>query len=151
MSATTGYLGSHECPSWLACGTVLSELGRNRSRCRLAYRRFVEVGLCKRMVSPLASAVGGVFLGASDWVKRMRRELAEQPAAAGVPQHRRLAWRPGVGDVVAAVGEAFRVEGSRLQESRRHSNDARLAAVYLSRQLNSRQTRTAPLSLGGHP
>ena len=148
-SSYGGYLGSHECPCWLACGMVLSELGRNRSRCRLAYRRFVEAGLCEKVVSPLASAVGGVFLGASDWVEGMRRELAEQPAATDVPQHRRLAWRPGVADVVAAVGEAFRVEGSRLQESRRHGNDARLAAVYLSRQLTDERVAAIGEHFGG--
>lgn len=148
-SSYCGYVGLHECPPWLACDAVLSELGKNASGRRLAYRRFVEAGLSKPTVSPLASAVGGVFLGGTEWVEQMRRQLAEQPLAPGVPKQRYLAWRPKAEDVVAMVSEVFGVEEVALQESRLHGNDARQAAVYLTRELTDEQLAAIGKQFGG--
>jgi len=83
--------------------------------------------------SPLEAVVGGMFLGRGPWVDRWRRRLAEELIREDVPAQRQLAWRPTLDDVVAAVSQAFEVDPADVLASRRHGNQARLAAIYLAR------------------
>lgn len=93
-SSYQDYLGIRQAPAWLDWEAVLNELSQEKSRARWAYRRFVEAGLSEPPSSPLAAAVGGMFLGSDAWVARWRRRLAEEPVRATVPVQRELAWRP---------------------------------------------------------
>ena len=129
-SSYQDYLALRKAPAWLDWQTVLTEIGKSRSRARLAYRGFVEAGLREPPASPLEGAVGGMFLGSREWVERWRRLMAAEPVREGVPAQRQLAWRPTVADVVETVSEGFGVEASELCVSRRHGNEARLAAIY---------------------
>jgi hypothetical protein len=132
-SSYRDYLGVRTAPAWLDWQTVLAEVAKERSRARSAYRRFVEAGLSEPPASPLEAVVGGMFLGRSEWIDRWRRRLAEEPIRQGVPAQRQLAWRPTLDEVVAAVSQAFDVDPADVLHSRRHGNEARLAAIYLSR------------------
>lgn len=134
-SSYRDYLGMRRAPAWLDWETVVGELGKDRSFARSGYRRFVEAGLSEPPKSPLESAVGGMFLGTTEWVERWRRRLAAEPLREGVPAHRNLAWRPSLEEVAEAVSHAFGVELSELCLSRRHGNEARSAAIYLARQV----------------
>jgi putative transposase len=148
-SSYQDFLGGRKAPAWLDWQTVLAEVAKDRSRARSAYRRFVEAGLSEPPASPLDGAVGGMFLGRGDWVDRWRRRLAEEPMRQGIPAQRELAWRPTVEDVVAAVSQAFDVDPARLSESRRHGNEARLAAVYLARLLTDEAVGAIGQRFGG--
>jgi chromosomal replication initiation ATPase DnaA len=132
-SSYRDYLASGNAPAWLDRETVIGGLAKDASLTRLAYRRFVEAGLSESVRSPLTDAVGGVFLGASDWVDRWRRRLSEEPARGAVPAVRQLAWRPTLEDVVAEVSKDFDVKPAELLVRLRHGNEARSAAIYLAR------------------
>lgn len=133
-SSYQDYLAVRKAPEWLDCETVLGALGKNRSRARSAYRCFVEAGLSEPPKSPLERAVGGMFLGSGEWIDGWRRRLSVEPVREEVPLQRKLAWRPTLEQVVGTVSEAFGVEPTELRVSRRHGNEARSAAIYLTRQ-----------------
>lgn len=132
-SSYRDYLSSKPGPEWLDCQTVLAEMNQDPRRARQAYRRFVEQGADEP--SPLKSVVGGVLLGSSNWVDRVRRKLAEKPESREVPTQRELAWRPSVDVILELVSRTYEVERSSVLERRRHGNDARLAALWLCRRL----------------
>ncbi|NLX97274.1 MAG: hypothetical protein GXY83_13955 [Rhodopirellula sp.] len=148
-SSYQDYLALRKAPAWLDWQTVLTEIGKSRSRARLAYRGFVEAGLREPPASPLEGAVGGMFLGSREWVERWRRLMAAEPVREGVPAQRQLAWRPTVADVVETVSEGFGVEASELCVSRRHGNEARLAAIYLTRLLTDEGVSAIGQQFGG--
>jgi REP element-mobilizing transposase RayT len=66
-----------------------------------------------------------------------------------VPLQRQLAWRPSIEGVVEAVGQAFGVKREEVLVSRRHGNDARLAAVYLARQVTDEAVGAIARCFGG--
>jgi putative transposase len=148
-SSYQDYLGMRKAPAWLDWETVLSEVARDRSRARAAYRRFVEAGLLQPLPSPLEAAVGGMFLGSSAWIEWWRRDLAREPARKAVPLQRQLAWRPGVDDVIAAVAQTFAVEAAVVLVRRRHGNDARLAAIYVARRVTDEGVGAIGRRFGG--
>ena len=134
-SSYQDFLGLRKTPAYLDWESVLGELAKDRSQARAGYRRFVEAGLSEPPQSPLKGAVGGMFLGSGDWVNQWRRRLSEEPVPQGVPAHKQLAWRPTPAEVVEAVSKVFAVERSDLLAVRRRGNEARSAAIYLTRLL----------------
>jgi hypothetical protein len=58
----------------------------------------------------------------SAWIEGRRRRLAEEPVEGDVPRKQQRAWRPGIEDVLKAVGQAFGVERQGVVASRRHGN-----------------------------
>ncbi|NQT16436.1 MAG: transposase [Planctomycetes bacterium] len=148
-SSYQDYLGVRKSPAWLDWETILGELAKARSRARSAYRRFVEAGLSEPPSSPLKAAVGGMFLGDAEWVEAWRRRLAEEPVREEIPAQRQLAWRPTLEDVAGAVCKAFGVEMADLSASRRHGNDARSAAIYLSRLVTDEPAGVVAHHFGG--
>jgi REP element-mobilizing transposase RayT len=148
-SSYQDYLGVRKAAAWLDWQTALAEVAKDRSRARSAYRRFVEAGLSEPPASPLEAVVGGMFLGRGEWVDRWRRRLAEEPIRQGVPAQRQLAWRPTVEDIVGAVSQAFGVEPAEVLASRRHGNQARLAAIYLARLVSDEAVGVIGRCFGG--
>jgi len=143
------YLNAGKAPAWLDWQTVLAEVAKDPSRARSAYRRFVEAGLSEPPASPLEAVVGGMFLGRGEWIDRWRRRLAREPIRQDVPAQRRLAWRPTIEDVVAAVSQAFDVAPGDVLASRRHGNEARLAAIYLARSVGDGAVAAIGRHFGG--
>ncbi len=135
--------------AWLDWETVLREHSKDLRNARRAYQRFVEAGIAEPPISPVKSAVGGLFLGRSSWVEQMRKELAEEPEDAKVPQRRRLAWRPAEADILRVVQDHFGAGPRDLKQIRRHGNDARVAAVYLLRRLTDKKVTTLAQQFGG--
>jgi len=78
-SSYPDYLAMRKAPAWLDWQTVGGELGKDLSRARPAYRPFMEAELREPPNSPLATAVGGMFLGSAEWVEWWRRRLAAEP------------------------------------------------------------------------
>ena len=128
------YLDPRNAPRWLDWETVLQEIGSDAAQSRRQYIRFVESALAGPIESPLAGVIGGVLLGNQAWVDRMKRRVEGRAPQRGVPARRRLALRPGLEQVEAAVCAACAVESADLCAVRRHGNDARMAAVYLARE-----------------
>jgi len=136
-SSYPAYLDRRKAPDWLDWKTVVLERAKSLSRARAGYRRFVEAAIGERVKSPLEFAVGGAFLGSSDWVDRMRARVAEEPEDPNVPSRRRLAARPSSANILAAVADQFGVDARAFSAVRRHDNEARTAAIYLHRRLTN--------------
>ncbi len=81
-----------------------------------------EAGVAEPPSSPLKAAVGGMLLGSSAWIEGWRRRLAEEPVERDMPLKQQRAWRPGIEDVLKAVGQAFGVEREAVVASRRHGS-----------------------------
>jgi REP element-mobilizing transposase RayT len=125
------YAGGKKAIEWLAVDTVLSD-GRKRALAerRRAYRRYVEGVLMESLPdSPMEKASGGLILGATAWVEKMRKRLrgdrVEQKAL------RRLECRPDWDDVRAAVEKVKREPWESFAE--RHGDLGRDLALYLGR------------------
>jgi putative transposase len=131
------YWGRRRPPEWLDCETILGEFAADQRQARRAFRRFLKAGMSEPEESPLAAAVGGMFLGTIAWVDAWRRRLAKEPPSKDVPSRKRLAWRPTPDDIVTAVSAAFDVEPADILIRRRRGNDARMAAMYLVRSLTN--------------
>ncbi|MBN2580614.1 MAG: transposase [Pirellulales bacterium] len=148
-SSCADYLGLRRAPEWLDTESILGEIGHNRKRARQTYRRFLYAGISEPPGSPLADAVGGMFLGTTAWVNAWRRRLARTPIRKSVPSQKRLAWRPKLEDVIAVVSETFNVDPEALHTCRRHGNDARSAAIYLARSLTDTPVNQIGRHFGG--
>jgi REP element-mobilizing transposase RayT len=129
------YLRSRQAPEWLDWRTVLAEIGTNPRTARKRYQRFVEEGIGGRIRSPLKDVVARVLLGSATWVEQMRKTLADAQEDANVPALKHLAWRPSPEQIESAVSTAFGVELEQLFTKRVRNNEARAAALYLSRML----------------
>jgi len=124
-------------PAWLDWQTVLGEHAKDMRKARLAYRRFLEAGLRRPPQSPLTSAVGGVFLGTSDWIDQLRASLAKEPVDHNVPARAQLRQRLTSEQVIHVVKQHFKVTEDVLRQPRRHRNEPRIAAIYLLRRLSN--------------
>jgi putative transposase len=131
------FLRARGAPDWLDWQSVLDEMGKNRSRTRQAYRRFIEQGMKEETSSPLEYVVGKVLLGSADWVEKMRKALGHEAPDGNVPERRRLAWRPSTEQIETAVAEEFGVDVDVLLAGRVRNNEARAAALYLLRRLTN--------------
>ena len=136
-------------PAWLDWKTVLREHAKDVPKSRRAYRRFVEAGLRQPPESPLTSAVGGMFLGASDWVDQMRASLAKEPVDRNVPALKQLRLRPTADQVIAVVEQHFQVADKVLRQPRRHRNKPRIAVIYLLRRLSDEPVHVLARQFGG--
>jgi len=131
------FLNSRGAPEWLDWQVVLDEIGKNRSRSRQAYRRFVEQGIHEKTSSPFRDVVEKVLLGSEEWVERMRRVLGEEGPDANVPLRGQLAWRPSMEEIEIEAAKEFGVKIGVLQAKRVRNNEARAAALCLIRRLTS--------------
>ena len=131
------FLDRRKAPDWLDWTTVVLEHCTSLSAARRAYRRFVEAGIDQSSKSPLESAYGGMLLGSDSWVEKMRAMLASQEDDPNVPARRRLAGGVDSSMIMKAVAEHFQASPEVFTLIRKRNNDARSAAIYLSRQLTS--------------
>jgi len=148
-SSCRDYLGRRRPPEWLAWEEALSKHGRTMRAARQQYRQFLNEGLRGRVPNPLADAVASTVLGSPSFVERMRKWLGRRLPDADVPAARKLRSVLSPADVAAAVAESFRAEPSTLCTRGAHGNDARSAAIYLSRKLTDATGRQIGERFGG--
>ena len=70
-------------------------------------------------------------------------------ADQNVPEWKHLAWRPSPEQIESAVSAAFGVDLAKLFAKRIRNNDARVAALYLSRMLTGVSTTELAKRYGG--
>lgn len=143
------FLQSRGVPDWLDWRTVLDEMGKNRSRTRQAYRRFVELGLSTEIPSPLEQVVGKVLLGSQQWVEKMRQQLGHDEVDGNIADLREVVWRPTKEAIEAEVAADFGVDLPLILSKRVRNNDARMAALYLIRQLTNEPATQLASRYGG--
>ena len=156
------YLDPQGAPRWLDWRTILSEISTRESAARIAYRRFVEAGLGTPLPNPLDDAVDGWLLGSSrfvaryqdcqDWGQALRNsELAE----SGVEHDRDdvppipNSEVPDPEALLRAVAAEFGVTREQQLARGRHQNHARLAALWLCRELLHESLGQLGIRFGG--
>jgi len=135
-------------PPWLDWKTVLHEHSRNLANARRAYQRFVENGIDNPPSPPLAAAVGGLFLGSTPWLEKIRERLDREPRDPNVPTRQRFSRHPKSSEIFRVVGDQFAATQSTWTEKRRHGKDARNAAIYLVRHLTAEPVTTIAKQFG---
>ena len=128
------YAGARSCPEWLGRDEVLASFGRTLRTARRAYREYVLAGVASPPADPLRAADAGGLLGSSEFIQSMRKRLEGLLPERDVPTARALRQSLPVEAVATATAEAFGVTVASLRERGRHGNEARKAAIYLTRQ-----------------
>ena len=93
-----GYLRKAWELPWVTYGRVLGEFAKEASLARRRYGRFLRAGVEDPPSSPFEDAKGGLLLGSTECVDRVRRMLGERREDPDVPQLRQtfgrvLRWR----------------------------------------------------------
>jgi len=147
-SSCRHYFDSRGRPDWLAWEEVLREHGGTVRTARRRYREYLAAGVASPPASPLKDAVAGTVLGSPGFVATVREWLEDRLVREEeIPSARELAGRCSVAEVERAVAGAYGVAVPDLRRRRRGAgNEARLAAIYLSRRLTGLGVR----ELGGH-
>jgi len=128
-----GYVRGARKLGWITYGRVLGEFGTEASQARRRYKRFLYAGLDDSPASPFDDALGGLLLGSSAFVDRVRRLLGEKPEDLDVPQLGHLRPRPTLEAITAAVATHFDVDAADWVPGRRSNHAARAVAAYLAR------------------
>ena len=132
-SSCPGYVHPNRRLDWVCYDRVLGEFGHGTAAVRRSYRNFLRAGLAEPPLSPLAEAVGGLIVGTSEFVDRIRRLIHDQPEDQEVPQRKRVRKRPDLATIAGTVAAHFGVERSRWAAGRRSGDAARAVAAYLAR------------------
>ena len=130
-SSYRGFIGRGKKEEWVEYSGILSEFGRDQTRARRGYRKYVEEGLSQEAQSPLGGLRGGLVLGGEAFVEKIKGMLGGKRISREVPERRRLIKVPSPEEVIRAVAKAFGVKGGEIQSKRSRWNTARKAAMYL--------------------
>jgi putative transposase len=133
FSSYPGYHWAARALPWVTYSSVLGEFGREVSKARSAYRRFVAAGVKQPPGNPFAEAVQGLVLGSGSFLSRVRGLLDHRSADRAVPQLAHLRARPSLAEIKEAVAEEFGVRADRWGPGRRSDDASRAVAAYLGR------------------
>lgn len=132
-SSCPGYVDVRRRLDWVCYERVLGEFGHRGEQARRSYRQFLRAGLERPPPSPFAEAVGGLLVGTSEFVDRIRRLIQDRPEDRETPQLKQVRSRPELATIAAAVAAHFGVEPNRWAVGRRSDDAARAVAAYLAR------------------
>ena len=143
-----GYVREARKLDWISYGRVLGEFGTAASGARRRYGRFLRAGLDDPPASPFDNAVGGLLLGSSAFVERVRRLLGEKPEDLDVPELGRLRPRPALEAIIVAVAGHFEIDPADWVPGRRSNDAARAVAAYLGRRRFGYPAKAVAAALG---
>jgi REP element-mobilizing transposase RayT len=132
-SSCAGYVRVRHRLDWVCYERVLGEFGRGDEAARRSYGKYLRVGLEQPPPSPFTEAVGGLIVGTSEFVDRIRCLIENRREDSEIPQLKRVRSRPALAAIVQAVSAHFGVEGKCWAAGRRSDDAARAAAAYLAR------------------
>ena len=98
--------------------------------------------------SPFRQALGGLLLGSSEFIERIRRRLQDRPADADVPQLEELRPRPSLATILTAVGEHFDRDPADWSRGTRSDDAGRAVAAYLARRRFGYRAAAVAAALG---
>ena len=133
FSSYPGYHWTARALPWVTYAGVLGEFGREASKARAAYRRFVAAGVKQPPRSPFSEAIHGLVLGSESFLSRVRRLVDQRPVDLAVPQLERVRAKPSLAEIKQAVGEEFGIRPDRWGRGRRSDDASRAVAAYLGR------------------
>jgi len=98
--------GLEPSPSWLTTSAVLERFAGEADRASLRFQEFLRDGI--KAPGPWSALQGQVFLGSAGFAERMARALMPDPVSSEIPRADRLAARPALASLLAAVTAADR-------------------------------------------
>jgi REP element-mobilizing transposase RayT len=143
------YFAERGAPAWLAWNEVLAGHGVALRQARNDYMRFLMEGLSRKISDPLDGAVASAVYGTVSFVDKVRSWLDDRIPDREVPAARELAKRIGVEEIQRVVCSEFGAQRDALTRKRDRYNEARSAAIYLSRKLTSTPLAEVGAQFGG--
>ncbi len=128
-----GYVHKARELPWVTYSRVLGEFAKMASLARRRYGRFLRAGVEDPPSSPFEDAAGGLLLGSTEFVDRVRRMLGERREDQDVPQLRQLQPRPALETIKVKVAVEFAVDPGNWSPGRRSDDAGRAVAAYLAR------------------
>ncbi|MEW6359117.1 MAG: transposase [Planctomycetota bacterium] len=127
------YFEERGAPEWLAWEEALGEHGRSLREARRRYRKYLAEGISSRAKSPLEEARASTLLGSADFLGKMGEWLRDRTPERDVPAARELGAAISVEEIERAVCRAYGISPEALRRRGSRGNEARGAAIYLSR------------------
>ncbi len=131
-SSHWGYLNKKQCPTWLQSTAVLSRFGGLKD-----YQKFIGEGVEEEIQEFYRGPYQKPVLGSKAFIQRVIEKLGEKARVeAEKPQSRQIFGR-GIEEIVEATAREYgkRPEALRGRRKRGNEGEARMVAIYLSRQL----------------
>lgn len=147
-SSYRGYQRARQAVDWVCYDRVLGALAKDQRQARRGYVRFVCDQIGKPTVSPFAKAVGGLLLGSTEFVDRMRHLLSNRPEDRQMPQLTKLRHRPLLPTIARVVAQHFGTEADNWQPESRHDDASRAVAAYLARRQFGYSAKETASALG---
>lgn len=136
-SSYPAFIGKVKAPDWLETEWLLSQFGKKKIEAINNYKDFVEEPDIKVLENPAKDLVGGLILGAPDFVGWVKEKiLLSRPDEKEIPQLRQLKPTIKVDTIAEAVCREFKCSRESIIERGRKNNIARDLAIYLSRAIS---------------
>jgi putative transposase len=131
-SSHWGYLNKEQCPVWLETGAVLS-----RFRGLQEYQNFMHDKVEKEIEDFYRGPYQRPMLGSKAFVERVIEKLGDKARVEAEKTDSRAIFGIGIEEIVGATAREYgkRVEEIRRRRRRGDENEARMMAIYLSREL----------------
>ena len=143
------YFGARGAPGWLAWREILSGHGARLGEAQREYWQFLDRGLSGRLRDPLEDAVASTLFGSQVFVEGVRSLLRKRPPKREVPAWRKLQEHVTVEDVEELICREFGVSPDALKQRHSWRNEARSAAIHLSRKLTPMSNTGIGARFGG--
>ena len=133
-SSHKGYLSIAEKWDWLYKNYILSLLSMNRNDWLRYYRKWVSVTEDDEISKKISGVKWPVCIGSQEFIDRIKEKYGSNKINKGIPSSRDLL--PDTKRIVNEVCRFYRVKTTEIIQGRRGKrNDARNAAIYLTRKL----------------
>jgi hypothetical protein len=147
-SSYPGYCRAGRSLPWVTYRSVLGEFGASKAAARRAYVRFVHAAMEGEIASPFGSALGGLLLGSTPFVERIKMLLQDRRADKALPQLEQLRPRVAIERIATVVAAHFAVDRNRWKPGVRSDDAARAVAAYLARRHFGYTAGTVAAALG---
>ena len=146
-SSHQGYISVAKKWDWLFKKTILSMLSKNRKDWLRRYKRWVSVEESGEVSEKLGAKKWPVCLGPQAFIDRIKKEYGKEKISRDVPSSRELL--PDYRRIVEGVCNAYETTAAEVLKMRRGKmNEARNAAIYLSRKLRRDTLKEVGLRFG---
>ncbi|HQR44456.1 MAG TPA: transposase [Thermoanaerobaculia bacterium] len=125
--ATAGFAAA---PEWLETASTLDQFGRTRRAGQAGYRTFVAEGMASGY-APWKAVTGQLVLGSETFARQIGRIGRQRTPSPEVPKRQWAIGRPGIEEILAAVGKVFDTKAEAIRRPR--GGVAREAVAFLAR------------------
>jgi putative transposase len=130
-SSHWGYINKKQCPNWLNTGSVMSRFGGLRE-----YRTFMQSAIEEEIEEFYKGPYQKPVLGSKAFIGRVKEKLGERARVEEEKPQSRQVFGVELEEIVGATAREYGKRVDELKQRKRgEENEARMVAIYLSRQL----------------